>query len=610
MITYFKVVYRRHTNFAMESIEQTFNGVPNFGNKVSALISRNGDLVSGVTLQATLPDLTKANLTAYNANLGLLGPGPHRRYTRWVDNVGHYLIKEVTVSIGGQQIDKHYSDWLEIWSQLTVPAGQMEGYLQMIGQDPKNALGQNTGLQADQWASAAATATPSVPATAAVTGTISGRELYIPLQFWFCRNVGLALPLIALQYHEVKIGVEFRPAHELVMLYVGDGTTTWATTSALHTTNTTHAALDASLWVDYIYLDTDERRRFAQVSHEYLIEQLQFTGNESGNGGTDATPRTNSVELNFNHPVKELVWVVKANEVAKEWANFTNTGLPVDPPFATMNNDGTIGGIHGMPTRTTAASLGAQTVTLGGLQNTLTEAELLTALGACTGFVVGDQVIAHGAAGVAVARTIDNVTGGDITGVDPNGDLTGFTPGEVVTFHVRPGTGANATTEYDYTPNGQQDITTLTPRGLADITTLDAFKRLTNYDSVCPMGNAGNTLASNPVATAKLQLNGHDRFAQRDGEYFSWVQCKNHHSGIPKSPGINVYSFALKPEDHQPSGTCNFSRIDNAKLILTLGGNYRDSTETDNVAVTIKVFAINYNVLRIMSGMGGLAYSN
>ena len=342
-ITFFKVVYRRHTNFSMESIEQTFNGQAGFDRKVTCTISRNGDLISRVYLQATVTN---------DAN------------SAKIEGAGHKLIKSVEVEIGGQRIDKHYGDWLAIWNELTQTAGHLDGYKTM-------------------------TSLPAQP-----EGGPAKTILYVPLQFWFCRNPGLALPLIALQYHEVKINIEF----------------------ASMTTVGTDVDFDsASLFVDYIYLDTDERRRFAQVSHEYLIEQLQFTGDESA---------SSKIKLNFNHPVKELIWVEQ------------------------------------------------ETPEVGVYTNSYTD--------------------------------------------------------------------------------------------------------------------------------AKLQLNGHERFSARAASYFQLVQPYQHHERVPDDKKINVYSFALKPEEHQPSGTCNMSRIDNATLNLS-------SVNTD---YTVKVFAVNYNVLRVMSGMGGLAYSN
>ena len=334
-ITFFKVVYRRHTNFSMESIEQTFNGTVNAttASRVTCQISRNGDLIHRMYVQATITD---------NAA---------------VTRAGLRMIKSVELEIGGQRIDKQYGDWMNIWNDLSLPAGKTTGFNTM---------------------------------TSSINGTTT---LYIPLEFWFCRNPGLALPLIALQYHEVKVNIEFQP--DTPDVSIGS----------------------AALWVDYIFLDTDERRRFAQLSHEYLIEQLQFTGEESVTASVN-----NKLKLNFNHPVKELVWV-----------------------------------------------------------------------------------------------------------------------------------SAAATNTFTY---------------------------------IAPV-------------SAKLQLNGHDRFAERAGPYFTLVQPYQHHENVP-STNISVYSFALKPEEHQPSGTLNFSRIDSAVLNFTPGAT----------STVCRVYAVNYNVLRVMSGMGGLAYSN
>ena len=398
-ITFFKVVYRRHTNFAMESIEQTFNGTADFGNKVTCTISRNGDLVHRMWLQSTLPNVGTDN--------------------GYCDEVGHALINNVELEIGGQRVDKHYAAWLNIWQQLTQRPEQASGYNTMIG---------------------------NVGGTCPLNGSnAAGTTVYVPLQFWFCRNPGLALPLIALQYHEVKVNLQFETLANLTLTQGTDPNTAWsAQTTAAGSLSAT------SLWVDYIYLDTDERRRFAQVSHEYLIEQLQFTGDESA-------PSTNpKLRLNFNHPVKELVWVVREDSMV-------GTGVLQHFNWSTA----------------------------AGTQNTNTN---------------------------------------DIRNV---------------------------------------------------------------YD---------DSTSVRKVSDAKLQLNGHDRFQERLGSYFNLVQPYQHHTNIPVT-GINVYSFALKPEEHQPSGTCNFSRIDNAQLSCSVNTIATSSTNWT-------VYAVNYNVLRIMSGMGGLAYSN
>ena len=357
-ITFFKVVYRRHTNFSLESIQQTFNGNATLGQRVTCQISRNGDLVHKLYLQATV---AKTPSTVYK-------------------NIGHWLVKQVEVEIGGQMIDRQYGEWMYIWNELTLPKGKEAGFGEMIKTFPDT------------------------------TDTGTSANVYVPLEFWFCRNIGLALPLIALQYHEVKINLTLNDAD------ASNGIT---------------GVSNVELWADYIFLDTDERRRFAQLSHEYLIEQVQFTGGESIDASSSGTATvTTKSKLSFNHPVKELVWVNK-------------------------------------PTTATTSALW----------------------------------------------------------------------------------------------NGYQSTTDF-----------------------------------------QLQLNGNDRFAKRDAKYFTHVQPYQHHENIPDGKHIHVYSFALKPEEHQPSGTLNMSRIDTATAIV--------GTAAGSAAGTLNMYAVNYNVLRILSGMGGLAYSN
>jgi hypothetical protein len=245
-------------------------------------------------------------------------------------------------------------------------------------------------------------------------------KILIPLQFWFCKNPGLAIPLIALQYHEVKFNITFAQLNKV-----------------LRGSPSVNGYSGITVYADYIYLDTTERRQFAQNAHEYLIDQIQIQ-NDTVNGGT--------VRLNFNHPVKELIF----------------TGTPSNPT-------------------------------------------------------------------------------GDYTG--------GSTPSPIISEAV-------------------------------------------------------DGLAKKSVK-AKIVLNGTDRFTERNLMYFTRNQIWDCHTGfgatgVPDS--IAVYSFALRPEEHQPSGTCNFSRIDTAQLVFTNVGQ--------NAFNALDIYAVNYNVLRIMSGMGGLAYSN
>ena len=411
-ITFFKVVYRRHTNFSMECIQQTWGGSNINDGRCVATISRNGDLVHKMYLQIDVGNGGFAERSILD------------------------LIDDVTVEIGGQSIDKQSGAFMMAWNELTHTCGVTT----------RAAAGGGFG-------------TPAVGTAGTLFQKMSGSVLFtnqsrfVPLNFWFCKNAGLALPLIALQYHEVKVILN----HTLTTAY-GDNVT------------------DNRLWVDYIYLDTDERRRFAQVSHEYLIEQVQEQILQTGDG--DHT-------LRFNHPVKELIW-----------------------------------------------------------------------------FATGTRPLLN-----IAAATLPVVEHSDLA-----------------------------------------------------------------------------------EATYTLRLNGHDRFSARPHTYFSRVQVYQHHSGdggdnsyykIAEndreqglvalawrravqdimgyiSDSICVYSFALNPEEHQPSGTCNFSRIDTAELNSSqdIATDTDDNlqrqvnTAADDIALTSRIVAINYNVLRIMSGMGGLAYSN
>ena len=417
-ITFFKVVYRRHTNFSCEAIEQTFNGTVAGGQTVNATISRNGDLVTHMYLEVTLPCLNDNN-------------GNQAFYT---DEVGNALVKEVELEIGGQRIDKHFSEWLSIWSELNLTVSQkgqsiQNGYNAMVGKNPFTENGNDDALR---------NLARGDGNDADTDNTI---ELHVPLRFWFNRNPGLALPLIALQYHEVKVKISLRSFSSLVRDTSGTNNPTFQSLSG---TALNDSSINAKLFVDYVYLDTDERRRFAQVSHEYLIEQLQEQEKT-------VSSSSDNVTLNFNHPVKELVWVFTRVDRATEGISGTNAGT-------------------------------------------------------------GNQVL--------------NFQGQD----------------------------------------------------------------------------NGNLIALEHFGTAKLLLNGHDRFSERSAKYFRVVQNNQHHTSAPLR-NIYVYSFALKPEEHQPSGTCNFSRIDNATL------NFK-SVNVNGNNLNLRVFAVNYNVLRIMSGMGGLAYSN
>jgi len=546
-ITFWKVSYRRHTNFAMESIEQTFNGQADFGRRVTCTISRNGDLAYRTYLQVTLPEI---NQQMVNTGSGAATDGV---YARWLDFPGEQMISQVEVEIGGQRIDRQYGDWMHIWNQLTLTSEQQRGYYKMVGNTTQLTFITDPSFN-DVDGPCEANAPRQV---CAPRNALPETTLYVPFQFWYCRNPGLALPLIALQYHEVKINLDIRPIDECLFA-VGTLNCSNSTSSGKVTTAYNQSLVAASLYVDYVFLDTDERRRMAQNPHEYLIEQLQFTGDESVGSSS------NKIKLNFNHPVKELIWVVQPDEnvdycASLECGQTLFSVLGAQPFNYTDAIDALPNAIH---------SFGGPDSVAGTSQSFITADGLFQDAGAV-------DVTAQQWWGTGSAAQIAGVTSGAGSTGDYNGPNLGFGASNNLTVGAAPGAIENS--------------------GVSDAGTFVLAE--TSLDMHC--------WGENPVVTGKLQLNGQDRFSEREGTYFDLVQPYQHHTRNPDT-GINVYSFALRPEEHQPSGSCNFSRIDNATLQLVLSNATVEGTKTAKV----RVYATNYNVLRVMSGMGGLAYSN
>ena len=464
-ITFFKVVYRRHTNFAMECVEQTFAGSAGAQKTVVATVSRNGDLVGRMCV---------------TSNAGVVSGG------------GSTLVDSAEVEIGGQKIDKQTTEWMRIWNELSTPDSKAVGLKAMT-------------------------------CDVGVRGTTGVDMVQVPLQFWFNRNPGLALPLIALQYHEVKVKV-----------VLGNMT----------------AANSAKLWADYIYLDTDERRRFAQVSHEYLIEQVQV---ESAKTGTSHT-------LNFNHPVKELIWTNTADytdaklvlnghdRFAKQEEEYFQLRQPYDHHTAVPSQN-----LPSAATVATSSRSSTFTTLLGNGSSEAFDTDLAATKTACGTTGEFCMVSDTGAAaapdtGKAVVVNLNHalVSAGDV-------HLVVHSDGGVVRSTVA---------------KVASDDTSTAGAGLIVYEQQIAQSLAVSADA------GADTLVITKIADAG---------------------CRT--SQMTKK--INCYSFALKPEEHQPSGTCNFSRIDNAQLVTGA-----DLDASDNI------YAVNYNVLRVMSGMGGLAYSN
>ena len=452
-ITFFKVVYRRHTNFSMECVEQTINGtstlVSGSTTNGTVTVSRNGDLLSKMYVTSETPSIEN----------------------------GDQIVSEARLEIGGQEIDKQSREWMQVWAELSTPESKALGYKAMTG-----AL--SHGLNS--------------------TGTAGVGMVQVPLQFFFCRNPGLALPLIALQYHEVKVKFTF-----------GDS-------------DNVGALAAVKVWADYVYLDTDERRRFAQVSHKYLIEQVQ---EQSLSGST-------SNKLNFNHPVKELVWTSNATNAygtAKLTLNGHDRFAPQQEEYFQLRQ----------PLDHHTAVPGAN---IPMFDRPLM---LATPVNVSTVMLLNEADTSPSDGGMSV---VDNVLY-----LHADEAQAGFAVGDILNIK-----------ELHANMDGAEGYDVF-----CHITVVTSTTQFTLNS--CPNTTAGNFGSVTKVGSLQDPLSRCSTFAKK----------------------VNVYSFALKPEEHQPSGTCNFSRIDTAYLVTNSALESGDN-----------VYAVNYNVLRIMSGMGGLAYSN
>lgn len=576
-ITYFKVVYRRHTNFSMETIQHTLNGNPDFGRTSNVTVLRNGDLCTKINLKVRLNAVSLA-----------LASSSNRLYVAWVRRLGHALVNNVEIEIGGSRIDRHYGQWLDIWYELTHSTEHERGYSRMIGD------------------------VDSLTAPVAVTSTTEAQvlpeyTLYIPLQFWFNRNVGLALPLIALQYHEVRLNFEFANVNKLVV---------WSGTAA--PSFKAFTMKDASVLVDYVYLDSEERRRFAQVGHEYLIEQVQFTGADSVGDGSNGTTRISyKPKLNFNHPSKMLVWVLtngafngettkNSTSLYNRFLTYTNSDAAWSTTALTYAAENLARGMVSLE-EPTASGVTSYAVTLRTYASKL---EFTTPDGN-----LKVNILYSGENGL-VSTTLDVwiIANPLVNGTYNLGSFLGE-----IDVNLNLNSAGTAVVSYGV------DVVrhSLTVRDVSvpiyewtDNRSTTASGGINPYDySVVQFHNYGVQLdgSGNPVEEGNLQLNGHDRFDTMEGAYFNYVQPFHHNTRTP-SDGVNVYSFALRPEDHQPSGSANLSRIDSTVLVLRFLDPFRANLSVPKLNLTrdslFYVFDFSYNILRVMSGMAGLAYSN
>jgi hypothetical protein len=433
-ITWFKMVYRRYTNFAIESQAIYFDGNPDFGKRLTCIIPRRGDLLGPLMLEVTLPQVV------YQTEQYTNDEQKKTLNASYVNSLGHALIEEVSVEIGEQEIDRQTGEWMYIWSKLSTTPGVLEGFKDMIGTYSSGLVPTPTSVVYNNAVSLAGS-----------TYQYGAVKLYIPLQFWFNRNPGLYLPLIALQYHPIRINLKLRSLAQLITTF---GVVTDSQTCPNAPPVKPTSIIDLRMYGDYVHLDVEERKRFVSNSHEYLIEQIQYTSRISIPAGT----LTAIIPLEFNQPVRELIWVIQRDlmQTTNEWFNYTTTS-----------------------------------------------------------------------------------------------------------------------------------------------------SREKGY-SIAPI---------DMLQQALLQLDGYDRFEVRDAGYFRLVQPYQYHTNVPTDTYIYTYSFALRPEELQPSGSLNASRIDSIQLQIALRPDPPSTLDPNDPSyvpirgnANIRVYATNHNVLRIVNGFGGLLF--
>ena len=298
-MTLFKSQHKRYTNFAEDFEENDFSsGSVGFGQRVSANVSRYGDLVSDVLLEVTLPPL-EASAIVLDASGAAVADSDKAAY--WVNAIGYAIVSEVEIEIGGTEVDTLYSEWMFLWEELVQRPGARLG--EQIG---KFAFSPDVEEDMIEFAS-------------------QERVLFVPLPFWFNKYFmehGLSIPLIALTYHEIKIKVSFRPLAECCCVVYRATDSMWGDYWALaadklpinsSTASALSAAdMDARLLVSYVYLDTEERQAFASVQHEYLITTIQ----RQMHSITSTNAKSDQIKLFFNHPSNALVWMIRPTDFA------------------------------------------------------------------------------------------------------------------------------------------------------------------------------------------------------------------------------------------------------------------------------------------------------
>jgi len=554
--SHFRSVYKRHTNFTMQDILQTFEGIPKLGTLNPIKINKTGDMISDMSLDLTLE---------------LTIPQKSEQYVSLPPNLGHALIEYIEFKIGGLTIDKHYFDWFNIYHELINDNNHNNAYDTLINSKKHHTLINGNGT----------------------TFQKSKIQLYIPLYFWFCRYKNCALPIVALQYQDIILNIKFRESKYLVNhAYIG--TNSFTPTLQLVETDL------SGLLCKYIFLDREERKYFASNEAEYLIEQVQSNLNNSVISSNSKT----TTDLTFNHPVKSLFWVIKQNHhINKEhdfnylgkinhksyevdliqlkqhilhyWVVFTPTPNKIYYPVIISNV------INWQDTQATYSPTTATTKFNSNLvlDNNLTKLNEIISI-------------------------FSNELKNNIILLSQNNDKTSYTHNNLIINNnwshssmlilskilsssksEIQNEGIDINNLYEFLTNSPSNSNLFTKQIIMD----------NSIYSISPNIN------ENPSSKARITMNGLTRTENHRGDYYNYIQPLNHKCNTPKC-GVNMYSFSLNPFEFQPSGTCNFSRLDRIVLEVTHNSSLKNGI--------LNIFALNYNVIKFKNGLCSLAYTS
>tara|TARA_A100001037_G_scaffold306632_1_gene353497 strand:+ start:10173 stop:12338 length:2166 start_codon:yes stop_codon:yes gene_type:complete len=486
----------------------------NDGDIIAINILRSGEYGSDTDSGTIVIDEKYNTEGSILANISSSSSSGSERENAWIsyqNQPAYCYIKDIELNIGGQIIDKHTGQYYDIYDEF-------------YNKDPEN-MDYITGKNkiVGQW--------PPKDKIMGNIPTLVPREidLFVPLKFWFTKNIGQSLPMIALQYHDVNIDINFRDLREIMVWNAGKVTPTTEDSAVIYHLDFSDIERkrinsreiikpEIELWANYIYLDTDERKRFAKSGHEYLIEQVQIIKDRY----------RQNVNIPFNHSVKTLFWTIQGINCSVEDKMFNNCRHE-------LSND---------------------TVSNNWQKKKIYTPDIPTSDENATEIYITSK---DGDNAINDWLTDDNSVDGSPT------DYT------IVSNYEN---GFTQNNNYLFYNSHREDIN----------------KSYLNYLE-----------KAEHFKTCKIIMNGIDRIQPQKSIYFRTIQPEECGLRVPKK-NLHMYSFALEPLKHQPTGTCNFSKLDSAQLEFDGEQNYAN--------YNIIVYAQNYNILRIMEGMGGLLYNS